>query len=121
MIMDYRFSKDLYAGYSVEVDSEQSLFAPWLSEEIATNMSKINAIISHTEALLSKKGWQYSLPGIDLHLEINREEAILQSRDDRPGEELDDGLTHCDNLFTSRCGLEDFLVLIVAWRDFVGE
>ncbi len=119
--MDYRFSKDLYAGYNVEVDSEQSLFGTWLSEEIATNMTKIDAIISHTEALLNKKGWRYSLPGIDLHLEINREEAILQGRDDNPDVEFDDGLTHCDNLFTSRCGLEDFLVLIVAWRDFIRE
>ncbi|ROS01945.1 hypothetical protein EDC56_2394 [Sinobacterium caligoides] len=117
--MDYSFKKDFYGQYSIELPSEQQAFGPWLTEEIGTNRATLDKIIAATQQLLNKCGWDYHHPGVNLRLTLNREQASIRSGDDLGQDDVEDGMSYCDNLHSADCGLEDFALLIQAWRAFI--
>ncbi|CAH0991886.1 hypothetical protein SIN8267_02001 [Sinobacterium norvegicum] len=118
--MDYRFSKDFFGHYQVEISPEQEAFSHWLTNEIGRNQNRCKQVIDSVQKLQQKQCWDFDLNGQTLHLALTREQAIIHPGFDDVDDDLnDEGLCEHDYRQNADCGLEDFALLIRAWYEFI--
>ncbi|MDO6681772.1 MULTISPECIES: YacL family protein [unclassified Oceanobacter] len=120
--MDYEF---WFEGNKpvARLDEEHSLLSHWLTDEIGDDLKHLRALITTAELLQSGGLRDYRWQGKETILKMTQHEVDLASNTLLYDEDLDleeDLILH-DYDLTTGCGLEDFIELLQAWKEFIAS
>ncbi|KGD70522.1 hypothetical protein HA49_18980 [Tatumella morbirosei] len=116
--MEYQFVNDVTGNVIVRMSMDHEAVGHWFNEEVQGDMALLDEVV---EASLALKGTenQWQKTGKEYTLLLDAEEVMiganLLSFDT---DELEEGMAYYDQESLSFCGLEDFLQLIAAYREF---
>ena len=126
--MEYEFLRDpTFGGYHAKFSMEHELFAAWLMEEIATDEQKLDklqaciekaSVLQHEDIHFTGREYLLTFAGHEVSLALN------SSCDGMGGESSFEQMTEQDltidgDYHSNTCGLDDFALMIKAWRDFI--
>ncbi|WP_221800376.1 YacL family protein [Oceanobacter mangrovi] len=120
--MDYEF---WFEGRKpmARLDDEQALMGRWLSDEIGDDFKHLKALITTVELLLEGGLRDYQWQGKETLLQLSRDEAqvsalsVMYDEDLQVLDEQQLELQEFDQ--QAGCGLDDFLDLLLAWKEFI--
>ncbi|MFK4750971.1 YacL family protein [Oceanobacter antarcticus] len=121
--MDYEF---WFEGNkpAARLDEEHSLIGNWLTDEIGDDLKHLRALITTAELLQSGGLRDYRWQGKETILQMTQHEVDISSNALMFDEDLDledESLTLHDYDLTAGCGLEDFIELMQAWKEFIAS
>ncbi len=105
------------------LDDEQALMGRWLSDEIGDDFKHLKALITTVELLLEGGLRDYQWQGKETLLQLSRDEAqvsalsVMYDEDLQVLDEQQLELQEFDQ--QAGCGLDDFLDLLLAWKEFI--
>ncbi len=120
--MDYEFRCNTLEGrFHAEFSMGHEAIGRWLLDELGTLDADIAFLLEKVNRVM-KEGGEWGRTGKVFHLQINQEEALIKAN--VLFEETDHLLIESDfHVYDeenhSLCGLEDFLLVIEAWQDFL--
>ncbi|GAA4500151.1 YacL family protein [Pseudaeromonas paramecii] len=119
--MEYEFIRDTQGRLKAKVAMGQEVFGRWLSEELGTDLTRLEALLADIAALESGDKEQVSHygPGFSLHLESEEVELVDNALRFEFDEGLEPDLSYYDDESLGGCGLVDFAQLLRAWQQFV--
>ncbi len=120
--MDYEFRRNPYGRYQADFSMGYEALGLWFSEELGGDHAMIACLLDELEQLINKQRWEYRHAGREFVLSMNQEgvevhAALLGGTDD----EVPDELSHYDQESKASCGLNDFRLVLLAWKEFVTE
>ncbi len=122
--MDFEFTKNTMLGeYRAHFAMEHLIFGRLLEDELKQDRTKIDQLLAVAEtsdsAPLSDFKWQGTELLVLFH---NYEVTVVENSIYQDLEEtFEDNLNLYDSESSAQCGLEDFIVLIGKWLDFIEE
>lgn len=117
--MDYEFLRDITGRVQVRLSMDHEAIGYWLNVEITGDLAKIAEIEAQ---MLNLKGSerQWQLNGHEYTLFIDQQEVMVRANQiDFDDNEIEDGMSYYDNESLAVCGLEDFLLLLNSYRNFM--
>ncbi|MTD40993.1 UPF0231 family protein [Erwinia sp. CPCC 100877] len=117
--MDYEFLRDITGTVKVRMSMGHEAVGHWFNEEVKENLALLDEV---EQALLSVKGserqWQRN--GHEYTLWLDGEEVMVRANQlDFSGDEIEEGMRYYDEESLTLCGVEDFLQVLRAYRQFV--
>lgn len=119
--MNYQFVRDVSGSPLAQFEMGSELFSLWFSEELSDDNEKIILLFDVIQQLQNKSLKEYVFEGNDITLSLDPYEVEVRSKIldvDAPAE-LPEGTELYDQESISGCGLEDFLLVLSSWNDFV--
>lgn len=130
--MEYEFLQDpTFGGYHAKFSMEHELFAAWLMEEIADDEQKLNklqvciekaSVLTHEDIHFIGCEYLLTFAGHEVSLALNSSCDGMGGNDsvEHFEEQLAEQALAIDGDYHSNtCGLDDFALMIKAWRDFI--
>ncbi|ABX22682.1 hypothetical protein SARI_02834 [Salmonella enterica subsp. arizonae serovar 62:z4,z23:-] len=120
-IMDYEFLRDVTGRVLVRMSMGHEVVGHWFNEEVKENLALLDEV---EQAALTVKGsersWQRA--GHEYTLWMDGEEVMIRANQlDFSGDEMEEGMSYYDEESLSLCGVEDFLRVVVAYRNFMQQ
>ncbi|MHA3358168.1 protein YacL [Yersinia enterocolitica] len=117
--MDYEFLRDLTGQVLVRFSMGYEVIGHWLNEEIKGDLAKLDQIeAAAAEVKGSERQWQ--LDGHEYTLWLDGEEVMVRANQlDIEGDEMEEGMNYYDEESLCLCGLEDFLLVLQGYRNFI--
>ncbi|HFN9833447.1 TPA: protein YacL [Yersinia enterocolitica] len=117
--MDYEFLRDLTGQVLVRFSMGHEVIGHWLNEEIKGDLVKLDQIeAAAAEVKGSERQWQ--LDGHEYTLWLDGEEVMVRANQlDIEGDEMEEGMNYYDEESLCLCGLEDFLLVLQGYRNFI--
>ena len=124
--MEYEFRKDFISGNSIATFSlEHEVFAPWLEQELGKNIGKIDGLLQQIENLSTTGQPDLKLVGKEFSLIVDSDDVEVVANisfDDLQIPELAiESIDDSEQFVSAMCGLEDFIVMLNSWREFVAS
>ncbi|NUU66096.1 YacL family protein [Enterobacteriaceae bacterium BIT-l23] len=117
--MDYEFLRDITGTVKVRMSMGHEAVGHWFNEEVKEDLALLDEV---EQALLAVKGserqWQRN--GHEYTLWLDGEEVMVRANQlDFSGDEIEEGMSYYDEESLTLCGVEDFLQVLRAYRQFV--
>ncbi len=117
--MDYEFLRDITGTVKVRMSMGHEAVGHWFNEEVKEDLALLDEV---EQVLLSVKGserqWQRN--GHEYTLWLDGEEVMVRANQlDFSGDEIEEGMSYYDEESLTLCGVEDFLQVLRAYRQFV--
>ncbi|WP_051219516.1 YacL family protein [Oceanobacter kriegii] len=121
--MDYEF---WFEGHKpvARLDDEQLLLGRWLTDEIGDDLKHLRALITTVELLLDGGLRDYRWQGKETILQLTQHEAEVLAHEVMHDEDInleEEQLSLQESDQQAGCGLDDFLDLLLAWKDFIAS
>lgn len=119
--MDYQFSHDMAGSVSASFSMDHEAVGYWLNEEVKGDLSLLDTIEENYERLKgSEKQWE--LIGHEYTLLLDDEEVMIRANLlSFETEGLEEGMSYYDNESIAFCGVDDFILMLKDYREFVIE
>ena len=102
--MDYEFLRDITGVVKVRMSMGHEVVGHWFNEEVKG----------------SERSWQRA--GHEYTLWMDGEEVMVRANQlEFAGDEMEEGMNYYDEESLSLCGVEDFLQVVAAYRNFVQQ
>lgn len=130
--MEYEFSRDtVQGGYHAKFSMEHELFSTWLVDEVADNKERLAQLQDCITRAAVAHYQDIEFSGREYLLTFNQQEVCLalnssidgmggQGCFDDPHPQEDD-INVNDDSFSNSCGLDDFALMLAAWRRFLNH
>ncbi|AKJ41451.1 Uncharacterised protein family (UPF0231) [Pragia fontium] len=119
--MDYEFRTDVTGQVFASFSMGHEAVGHWLNEEVKNDLALLDEVeqaIKHVQG--SERQWQKI--GHEYTLWLDGEEVIVRANQmDLEGDEMEEGMFYYDEESLSLCGVEDFLIVLQAYRRFLAE
>lgn len=117
--MEYEFLRDITGLVRVQMSMGHEVVGHWFNEEVKGDLTLLERI---EQAALSVKGserqWQHV--GHEYTLWLDGEEVMIRANQLAiSGDEMEEGMSYYDEESLSFCGVEDFLQVVDAYREFL--
>ncbi|WP_199610975.1 YacL family protein [Flocculibacter collagenilyticus] len=122
--MEYEFLYDsITGGFHVKISSEQAVFGRWLSEEIGKSADELEKVFNVIDLANASPHQELRLIGKEFTLTLNQMEAEVTANV-MQADELGDDYAEQDlyvelDGHAASCGIEDLVLLLNAWQDFI--
>ena len=119
--MDYEFLRDVTGRVLVRMSMGHEVVGHWFNEEVKDNLSLLDEV---EQAARTVKGSERSRQraGHEYTIWIDGEEVMIRANQlDFSGDEMEEGMSYYDEESLSLCGMEDFLRVVAAYREFVSK
>ena len=117
--MDYEFLRDITGNVKVRMSMGHEAVGHWFNEEIKDNLDLLSEV---EQAAASVKGSerQWQKAGHEYTLWLDGEEVMIRANQLAfSGDEIEEGMSYYDEESLSMCGVEDFLQVACAYREFL--
>ena len=109
--MDYEFLRDITGVVKVRMSMGHEVVGHWFNEEVKENL----ALLDEVEDAARTAGHEYTLW-------LDGEEVMIRANQlEFSGDEIEEGMSYYDEESLSLCGVEDFLQVVAAYRNFVQQ
>lgn len=119
--MDYEFLRDITGVVKVRMSMGHEVVGHWFNEEVKENTALLDEVEQAAHAL---KGSERSSQraGHEYTLWMDGEEVMVRANQlEFAGDEMEEGMNYYDEESLSLCGVEDFLQVVAAYRNFVQQ
>jgi uncharacterized protein YacL (UPF0231 family) len=118
--MDYEFLRDITGVVKVRMSMGHEVVGHWFNEEVKENLALLDEVEQAAHALKgSERSWQRA--GHEYTLWMDGEEVMVRANQlEFAGDEMEEGMNY-DEESLSLCGVEDFLQVVAAYRNFVQQ
>lgn len=119
--MDYEFLRDITGVVKVRMSMGHEVVGHWFNEEVKENTALLDEVEQAAHAL---KGSERSRQraGHEYTLWMDGEEVMVRANQlEFAGDEMEEGMNYYDEESLSLCGVEDFLQVVAAYRNFVQQ
>ena len=108
--MDYEFLRDITGVVKVRMSMGHEAVGHWFNEEVKENLSLLDEVEQAAKTVKgSERSWQ-------------REEVMVRANQlEFSGDEMEEGMSYYDEESLSLCGVEDFLQVVNAYREFMKQ
>ena len=119
--MDYEFLRDITGVVKVRMSMGHEVVGHWFNEEVKENLALLDEVEQAAHALKgSERSWQRA--GNEYTLWMDGEEVMVRANQlEFAGDEMEEGMNYYDEESLSLCGVEDFLQVVAAYRNFVQQ
>ena len=105
--MDYEFLRDITGVVKVRMSMGHEVVGHWFNEEVKENLALLDEV--------EQAGHEYTLW-------MDGEEVMVRANQlEFAGDEMEEGMNYYDEESLSLCGVEDFLQVVAAYRNFVQQ
>ena len=120
-IMDYEFLRDITGVVKVRMSMGHEVVGHWFNEEVKENLALLDEVEQAARAVKgSERSWQRA--GHEYTLWLDGEEVMVRANQlELSGDEMEEGMSYYDEESFSLCGVEDFLQVVAAYREFVQQ
>lgn len=119
--MEYEFLRDITGLVKVRMSMGHEVVGHWFNEEVKGNFALLDEV---EQAAASVKGSerQWQKTGHEYTLWLDGEEVMIRANQlEFEGDEMEEGMSYYDEESFSMCGVEDFLRVADAYREFVTQ
>ena len=119
--MEYEFLRDITGQVRVQMSMGHEVVGHWFNEEVKGNLALLDDV---EQAALSVKGSerQWQRVGHEYTLWLDGEEVMIRANLLAiSGDEMEEGMSYYDEESLSFCGVEDFLQVAHAYREFLQQ
>ena len=114
--MDYEFLRDITGVVKVRMSMGHEAVGHWLNEEVKENLALLDEVEQAANTVKgSERSWQCA--GHEYTLWMDGEEVMVRANQ----LEMEEGMSYYDEESLSMCGVEDFLQVVNAYRDFMKQ
>lgn len=119
--MEYEFLRDVTGRVLVRMSMGHEVVGHWFNEEVKDNLALLDEVEQAVESVKgSERQWQKI--GHEYTLWLDGEEVIIRANQlEISGDEIEDGMSYYDEESLSFCGVEDFLQVVSAYREFINQ
>jgi len=119
--MEYEFLRDVTGRVLVRMSMGHEVVGHWFNEEVKDNLKLLEEVEQAAQAVKgSERQWQRT--GHEYTLWLDGEEVIIRANQlEMTGDEIEEGMSYYDEESLSFCGVEDFLQVVNAYREFVNH
>lgn len=119
--MDYEFLRDITGVVKVRLSMGHEALGHWFNEEVKGNLSLLDEVEAAARDVKgSERQWQKT--GHEYTLWLDGEEVMVRANQlEFSGDEMEEGMSYYDEESLSLCGVEDFLQVVQAYRDFLAQ
>lgn len=119
--MDYEFLRDITGVVKVRMSMGHEAVGHWFNEEVKENLALLDEVEQAAETVKgSERSWQRA--GHEYTLWMDGEEVMVRANQlEFSGDEMEEGMSYYDEESLSLCGVEDFLKVVNAYRDFMKQ
>ena len=130
--MEYEFLRDpTFGGYHAKFSMEHELFAAWLMEEIAADEQKLDklqqcikkaSVLQYEDIHFTGREYILTFAGHEVSLALNSSCDGIgggSSFEQMTEQLVEQALAIDGDYHSNTCGLDDFALMIKAWRDFI--
>ncbi|HFL9176841.1 TPA: protein YacL [Escherichia coli] len=119
--MDYEFLRDITGVVKVRMSMAHEVVGHWFNEEVKENLALLDEVEDAARTLKgSERSWQRA--GHEYTLWMDGEEVMVRANQlEFAGDEMEEGMNYYDEESLSLCGVEDFLQVVAAYRNFVQQ
>ena len=119
--MDYEFLRDITGVVKVRMSMGHEVVGHWFNEEVKENLALLDEVEQAAHALKgSERSWQRAGPEYTLWM-YGEEVMVRANQLEFAGDEMEEGMNYYDEESLSLCGVEDFLQVVAAYRNFVQQ
>ncbi|MDF2785946.1 MAG: hypothetical protein K0S95_2481 [Pantoea eucrina] len=117
--MEYEFLRDLTGQVRVRMSMDHEAVGHWFNEEVRDNPGLLDEVEAAARAVKgTHQQWQRI--GHEYTLWLDEEEVMIRANQLALEDEgLEEGMAYYDEESLSFCGVEDFLAVIAAYRQFI--
>ena len=117
--MEYEFLRDIIGQVLVRMSMGHEVVGHWFNEEVKGNLALLDEVLQAANSVKgSERQWQ--LVGHEYTLWLDGEEVIVRANQLAiSGDEMEEGMSYYDEESLSFCGVEDFLRVAHAYREFI--
>lgn len=119
--MEYEFLRDVTGQIKVRMSMDHEAIGHWFNEEVSNDPGLLDEVEAAIEDVRgSVRQWQRI--GSEYTILLDEEEVMIRANllaleDDG----LEEGMNYYDEESLAFCGIEDFLLVIAAYRQFVNQ
>lgn len=119
--MDYEFLRDITGVVKVRLSMGHEALGHWFNEEVKGNLALLDEVEAAARDVKgSERQWQKT--GHEYTLWLDSEEVMVRANQlEFSGDEMEEGMSYYDEESLSLCGVEDFLQVVQAYRDFLAQ
>ncbi|MCR9607458.1 YacL family protein [Vibrio diabolicus] len=120
--MEFEFIRNTLMGeYYVKCSMGHEIVGRWLQEEIGKDPMKIAQVEKLIEQSFSAPSQEHNLTGTEISLMIQGDEVLVQENALAHDHdvEMESEFDFYNAESTAICGIEDFMILIERWKDFL--
>lgn len=116
--MEYEFLRDVTGIVKVRMSMDHEAVGHWFNEEVKENLALLDEVEQAAQTVKGcERQWQRA--GHEYTLWFDGEEVMIRANQlEFSGEEMEEGMNYYDEESLAFCGLEDFLAVVKAYRDF---
>lgn len=117
--MDYEFLRDITGGVKVRMSMGHEVVGHWFNEEVKDNLALLDEVEQAAQEVKgSERQWQRV--GHEYTIWLDGEEVIIRANQlEISGDDMEEGMSYYDEESLSFCGVEDFLQVVAAYREFI--
>ncbi|SFN17128.1 hypothetical protein SAMN05216516_10368 [Izhakiella capsodis] len=117
--MEYELLRDVTGQLKMRMSMGHEAVGHWFNEEVKQDLALL-AEIEQAAASLKGSERQWQRVGHEYTLWMDDQEVIIRANQlNFDGDQLEEGMHYYDEESLAFCGVEDFLRVITAWREFV--
>ncbi|OON39925.1 UPF0231 family protein [Izhakiella australiensis] len=119
--MEYELLRDVTGQLKMRMSMGHEAVGHWFNEEVKQDLALLTEVEQAAASLKgSERQWQRV--GHEYTLWMDEEEVIIRANQlNFDGDQLEEGMSYYDEESLSFCGVDDFLRVVVAWREFVAQ
>lgn len=118
--MEYQFIRGLTGEYRIRCSMGHEVVGRWLEQEVYTDTTFIESILTTIEQIKAGDGQEFSFPGKEISISLLQDEVIVEENVLATDDEIVESEFHFyDSESTAGCGLEDFEQLLNSWVKFI--
>ena len=119
--MDYEFLRDVTGRVLVRMSMGHEVVGHWFNEEVKENLALLDEVEQAAHAVKgSERSWHRA--GHEYTLWMDGEEVMIRANQlEFTGDEMEEGMNYYDEESLSLCGVEDFLQVVNAYREFLRQ
>jgi len=119
--MDYEFLRDITGVVKVRMSMDHEAIGHWFNEEVKGNLALLDEVEQAARTVKgSERSWQRA--GHEYTLWLDGEEVMIRANQlEFSGDEIEEGMSYYDEESLSLCGVEDFLQVVAAYREFMQQ
>jgi len=119
--MDHEFLRDVTGTVRVRMSMGHEAIGHWFNEEVKENLALLDEVEQAARTVIgSERQWQRA--GYEYTLWLDGEEVMVRANQlEFTGDEMEEGMNYYDEESLSLCGVEDFLQVVKAYREFLRQ
>jgi uncharacterized protein YacL (UPF0231 family) len=119
--MEYEFLRDLTGQVKVRMSMDHEAVGHWFNEEVKDNLPLLDEVEAAAQQVKGTIN-QWQRVGHEYTLWLDEEEVMIRANQLALEDDgMEEGMTYYDEESLSFCGVEDFLAVIAAYRQFIAE